>query len=315
MSTPAGWFSQMDGQLRYWDGEGWTEYFAPGAGPGKALAGGAATNPPAQAASLAARKNWFRRHKVITAIGVVLLLAMFPNPSSGGATETVANVATESSARPAAPAASSDGTAAAARQAAADKAAADQAVADKAVADKAVADQVAADKVAVDQAAADEAAAAKNGPKDQQAFVKAVIAGRAGYEDTDNELKQRQIQRTRDRAVCAAVPHRKVANWVGEIKSLDTNGEGKAVLELEIGEGTKVSTWNNAFSDVSDRTLISMDSPMYTTLVGLVEGESIRFSGTFIAEAGSCLGEQSLTLYGKMKTPSFTFRFSKVKAI
>jgi hypothetical protein len=54
---------------------------------------------------------------------------------------------------------------------------------------------------------------------------------------------------------------------------------------------------------------------MYTTLVGLAEGDSIRFSGTFIADAGSCLGEQSLTLYGQMKTPNFTFRFSRVKGI
>jgi len=58
-----------------------------------------------------------------------------------------------------------------------------------------------------------------------------------------------------------------------------------------------------------------MDSPMYTTLVELTEGDSIRFSGTFIDDAGSCLGEQSMTLYGRMETPSFTFRFSTVKAI
>ena len=30
MSTPAGWYPQPDGQQRYWDGELWTEHFAPG---------------------------------------------------------------------------------------------------------------------------------------------------------------------------------------------------------------------------------------------------------------------------------------------
>jgi hypothetical protein len=30
MSAPAGWYPQPDGQQRYWDGELWTEYFAPG---------------------------------------------------------------------------------------------------------------------------------------------------------------------------------------------------------------------------------------------------------------------------------------------
>ena len=30
MSTPAGWYPQPDGQQRYWDGQQWTEHFAPG---------------------------------------------------------------------------------------------------------------------------------------------------------------------------------------------------------------------------------------------------------------------------------------------
>jgi len=31
MSSPAGWYPQPDGQQRYWDGQQWTERFAPGA--------------------------------------------------------------------------------------------------------------------------------------------------------------------------------------------------------------------------------------------------------------------------------------------
>ena len=30
MSSPAGWYPQPDGQQRYWDGQQWTEKFAPG---------------------------------------------------------------------------------------------------------------------------------------------------------------------------------------------------------------------------------------------------------------------------------------------
>jgi hypothetical protein len=30
VSTPAGWYPQPDGRQRYWDGESWTEHFAPG---------------------------------------------------------------------------------------------------------------------------------------------------------------------------------------------------------------------------------------------------------------------------------------------
>jgi Protein of unknown function (DUF2510)/Short C-terminal domain len=38
MSSPAGWYPQPDGQLRYWDGELWTEHFAPGNGPAPEVA-------------------------------------------------------------------------------------------------------------------------------------------------------------------------------------------------------------------------------------------------------------------------------------
>ncbi len=108
------------------------------------------------------------------------------------------------------------------------------------------------------------------------------------------------------------MPGRKVSNWVGKIKNLDTNGEGKAVLELRIGKDTKISTWNNAFSDTFDNTLIPMDTAMYTTLVDMEKGDAVRFSGTFIDDTETCLAEHSLTLSGQMNTPNFVFRFSDV---
>jgi hypothetical protein len=37
MSTPAGWYPQPDGRQRYWDGELWTEHFAPGSGVAETL--------------------------------------------------------------------------------------------------------------------------------------------------------------------------------------------------------------------------------------------------------------------------------------
>src|ERR1035437_3672121 len=115
MSTPAGWYPQPDGQQRYWDGERWTENVAPGVPP---------VTPP-----VAARKNWFLRHKVITAIGAVLLLGMFAGIANGSGTKSVSTVPVDA---PVATSTTPD-------QAALDKAAADQAAADKAAADKAAA--------------------------------------------------------------------------------------------------------------------------------------------------------------------------------
>jgi colicin import membrane protein len=155
MSTPAGWYPQPDGQQRYWDGQQWTENFAPGSSPGVPEDVSSETVP------VVARKNWFLRHKVITAVGAVLLLATFSGIAGGRGTKSVNiapaadSVATSSAADQAAAAkAVSD-------QAAADQAAADQAVLDKAAADKAAADQAVLDKAAADKAAADKAAADK----------------------------------------------------------------------------------------------------------------------------------------------------------
>ena len=163
MSTPAGWYPQPDGQQRYWDGQQWTQNFAPGT---------PLVLPPA-----VAQKNWFLRHKILSAIGALLLIGMFSSLANGGSKSvTIAPVGD-----PVATSATPDQATAdkaAADQAATDKAAADKAAADKAAADKAAADKAAAAKAAADKAAADKAAAAK-AAADKAAAAKAAAAAAA----------------------------------------------------------------------------------------------------------------------------------------
>ena len=180
MSAPAGWYPQPDGQQRYWDGELWTENFAPGVSPAKS--------------QVAPRRNWFLRHKILTAIGALLLLAMFSGFADGGSTKsvTIATVA-DSVATSATP------DQAAADQAAADQAAADQAAAAKAVeAAKAKAATAAKAKAAAAQAAAAEVAAAapaesvyyENCTAARAAGAAPIMRGEPGYAsklDRDND--------------------------------------------------------------------------------------------------------------------------------
>jgi hypothetical protein len=105
----------------------------------------------AAAAPTVARKNWFLRHKVITAIGAVLLIGVISNIAGGGSTKSV-NIAP--AAQAVAPSSTPD-------QAALNKAAADRAAAAKAAAAKAATDKVAAAKAAAAKAAAAKAAAQK----------------------------------------------------------------------------------------------------------------------------------------------------------
>ena len=151
MSTPAGWFPQDDGQQRYWDGEQWTDNFAPGAAP--------TVTPPA-----VAHMNSVRPRKAITAIGAALLLGMFTGIAGCG-TKTIT---TAPVADPVAISTTPD-------KAALDKAAADKAAAAKAATDKAAADTVAAQKAASAKAAAKPPAAGTA----LAAVAKLTVKGRA----------------------------------------------------------------------------------------------------------------------------------------
>jgi Domain of unknown function (DUF4352)/Protein of unknown function (DUF2510) len=156
VNTPAGWFPQPDGRQRYWDGEKWTEHFAPGVPPVSPPTGAQRTTP------LVTHRNWFLRHKLITALGAVLLIGGISNLASGGtSSKPTRTVSIE-------PAAESVPTTAVPDHAAADKlaaeAAASQAVLDKqAAADKVVADKAAAVKVDADKVAARAAVASQLG--------------------------------------------------------------------------------------------------------------------------------------------------------
>lgn len=85
-ATPAGWYPQDDGRQRYWDGQQWTEHFAPGTS--------AAAVPSAAAANAAggttpkAGKAWYAKKRVLIPAGIVALLIAIPALGSGGDDDT-----------------------------------------------------------------------------------------------------------------------------------------------------------------------------------------------------------------------------------
>lgn len=99
-NSPAGWYPQEDGRLRYWDGQNWTEHFAPGQAPspmGAPAPGtvpGAAPSAPtagqdSQSGSLRAPRPWFKKKRVLIPSGL-LALAILGSALSGEDTETMA---------------------------------------------------------------------------------------------------------------------------------------------------------------------------------------------------------------------------------
>lgn len=98
-NSPAGWYPQEDGRLRYWDGQNWTEHFAPGqapspmgappsAVPGKSVSA-ATAGPDSQSGSPRAPRPWFKKKRVLIPSGL-LALAILGSALSGEDTETMA---------------------------------------------------------------------------------------------------------------------------------------------------------------------------------------------------------------------------------
>lgn len=152
-------------------------------------------------------------------------------------------------------------------------------------------------------------------PSDQARFIEAVTKARSQFIAAANELAAGGVRNNRQQAVCSALQGNYVSGWIAKVAYQSTNGDGKGVITLELAPDLKVSTWNNAVSDFSDKTLIDPDTPLFKSLTTMKRGDIVRFSGGFFPSNLDCVGEQSVTLAGSMRSPVFTMRFSSVRKL
>ena len=83
MSTPAGWYPQADGRQRYWDGERWTEHFAPGnAGAGHQAP--ASQQFTAAGTPAPADRPWFKKKRFMIPAGFAAFVVMVSALTGGG---------------------------------------------------------------------------------------------------------------------------------------------------------------------------------------------------------------------------------------
>ena len=169
----------------------------------------------------------------------------------------------------------------------------------------------AADEVTDDEESEAQSAAYGEMPKQQREFVKAV--SKAQEVDTENELKLGKALSKRNKAICKVLASRSIKNWSGKIVELDANNDGKGIVSIEIAEDVHISTWNNAFSDMFDNTLIEPGS-LFDDFLEHEEGDIVRFSGKFADGDDVCVNDSRITLSGKLQDPDFIFKFRSVKA-
>jgi hypothetical protein len=120
------------------------------------------------------------------------------------------------------------------------------------------------------------------------------------------------IKANRDEAICRILPSAGVGGWIGRVTKIDSNSDGKGVMNVSIAKGVSVKTWNNAISDTGDDTLIVPRTRLFQMASSLRIGQQVLFSGSFIGDRNDCIKEASLSLRGKIEDPEFIFRFADV---
>lgn len=106
-----------------------------------------------------------------------------------------------------------------------------------------------------------------------------------------------------------------IADWIGKVTTLTTNGDGKGVIEVSISDHVTIKTWNNSLSDIADETLIEPGSSVFSQLGELHNGDKVKFSGGLISAPTDCFKEGSVTLHGSMSDPEFILRFSRIEKL
>ena len=142
----------------------------------------------------------------------------------------------------------------------------------------------------------------------QLGFMRTIKDYAIKYNQAPNELKKSALVTERLNAFRTLKGNpKKISGWYGVITKMGTNGDGKAYVTLNLSPNlVSVTTWNNAFSDMDDHTLIAQNSKMYTTLSNLKVGNVVKFSGKLAQLT-------NMTEADKMTNPVFLFKFSNIE--
>lgn len=150
-------------------------------------------------------------------------------------------------------------------------------------------------------------------PVQQQEFTAAVVHGqdrvRAG-----NDVTVVDARLERERTICENLPRRgNVRGWVGQIKDIHTPLVGDTgMVTVELGHDIELKTSSSLLADAGERSGLQPGSGVFTSVANLHDGDTVKFSGYFVPEGGSCFNETSIRERNGMLTPGFVFRFTSI---
>ena len=148
-------------------------------------------------------------------------------------------------------------------------------------------------------------------PLQEKMFIEIVSKAQKDSFSANNDMQKGGIKRERDKSICALMSSLRIENWIGNIKNIDANSDGRGILAIEIAPDIILTTTNNELSDMMLPSLIDPSSALFQTASSMREGQKVEFSGNFFNGIdGDCVFEQSLTLDGKILEPEFVFKFT-----
>lgn len=150
-------------------------------------------------------------------------------------------------------------------------------------------------------------------PANQRDFLAVAIDYRERFRSAANELQQSALRDERRAAFKKALGSRlTVEHWIGTLRKLETNSEGKAIVTVRLAPGVDLLTWNNSLSDTMHQTMIDQGTPLYAALMNMSVGDPVIVSGSFLESDEDGVWETSMTIDGSMTAPEFLFRFTTI---
>ena len=152
-------------------------------------------------------------------------------------------------------------------------------------------------------------------PESEKVFINLTTVAITDSASAKNDMQRGGTKARRDDAICAALKKRAITGWIGTVTKVDSNSDGKGVLNVEIAKNVVIKTWNNTFSDAADKTLIDPRSKLFERASSLSKGDTVKFSGSFLEGYDACIKESSMSLRGGLEKPEFIFRFTDIDKI
>ena len=153
-------------------------------------------------------------------------------------------------------------------------------------------------------------------PNDEKLFIKILSEAQSQSKLAANDMAREGISNATYNRLYIYFCDRKISDWQGKIKSISAT-DGFGIVKIEVAPKIFLKTKQDVYSDSQYGSLISPKSDLFKEASSMQKGQSVRFSGNFIAGSRQalprCMFELSVSTEGRLDEPEFLFKFDSIK--